>query len=521
MGIARRLGLVVWVCSLFGLISSQINPWSLAQSNDRIIQGHFSRSAWIARHAGEVRFSGGVLPSTVASSVRKLPPLPAGEIPSGQLSVMAADVGTTPAVQVSSDLLPTDSSAQPATHVEPYLDVDPNNTAGLLGVWQENRFANGGARASGYGASSDGGQTWTSGLIPHSTTASGGAWERASDPWVAFGSNNRAYFSALLFNESNSNSAVGVSVSTDGGVTWGDPVNVTFSNLDFSDKEAVVVDTFPTSPHFGTVYVAWDLNVPNATMVKQWMMVAASTDGGATYQEPVKVRKKGAGNIGGIPRVGPDGAVYVVWLGNSAGGSVFFISKSDDGGQTWTRWRAITDVNANSEQGIRDGAGLPSFTIDPETGNLYVAWQDSRFGATDQATLIKSSDGGKTWSDPVRVSDGPADAAAFTVSVAASGNHVAVSYYSLQNDPQRRFLVDRYVRISTDGGATFSPSLRATANSFDIRSAAQAGQGVSFLGDYAGLAPAAGQFHLLWINSGIPSTVTGKPQPEALTASTQ
>jgi hypothetical protein len=119
------------------------------------------------------------------------------------------------------------------------------------------------------------------------------------------------------------------------------------------------------------------------------------------------------------------------------------------------------------------------------------------------------------------VSDGPSDAAAFTVSVAASGNQVAVSYYSLQNDPARRFLVDRYVRISTDGGVTFNPSVRVTPNSFDIRLAAQAGPGVAFLGDYAGTAAADSKFHLLWINSGIPSTVTGKPQPEALTSSTQ
>jgi hypothetical protein len=155
------------------------------------------------------------------------------------------------------------------------------------------------------------------------------------------------------------------------------------------------------------------------------------------------------------------------------------------------------------------------------TGKLYVAWQDGRFGTVDQATLIRSSDGGQTWSDPVRASDGPVDAAAFTVSIAASADRVAVSYYSLQNDPERRFLVDRYVRISTDGGTTFGPSVRATPASFDVRLAAEAGPNTSFLGDYAGLTYADGGFHLLWINSGILSTVTGKQQPEALTATTQ
>jgi len=434
----------------------------------------------------------------------------------------AADASMSAAVQVSMDLLPADSSAQAATHTEPYLEANLSNSANLLGGWQENRFESGGARASGYGASTDGGQTWSVGLIPNSTKAIGGIWERASDPWVAFGSNNRAYFASLLFNESNPNSAVGVSASTDGGLTWGDPVNVTFSSRDFSDKEAVVVDTFPASPHFGTVYVAWDLNVAKVNSVKQLLLVARSTDGGATYQQPVVVRKKGSTNIGAIPRVAPDGSVYVVWMALAPNGdTIFLLSKSQDGGQTWTHWQTITDVNPNGEQGIRDGAGLPSFSIDPVTGALYVAWQDHRFGSADQATLIQSTDSGRTWSNPLRVSDGPNDAAAFTVSVAASANRVAVSYYSLQNDPERRFLVDKYVRISTDGGRTFDPSIRATPTSFDVRSAAQAGPGVSFLGDYAGLTSGGGGFHLFWINSGIPSAVTGKPQPEALTATAQ
>jgi hypothetical protein len=426
------------------------------------------------------------------------------------------------ALQVSKDLLPDDSLAQPATHVEPYLDANPASPAILLGGWQENRFESGGARASGYGASTDGGQTWSVGLIPNSTKAIGGPWERASDPWIAFGPNNRAYFANLLFNESNSQSAVGVSASSDGGLSWGDPVTVTLSSFDFSDKEAVVVDTFPGSPHFGTVYVAWDLNVPKGGVIKQFLMLARSTDGGATYQPPVVIRKKGLANIGAIPRVAPDGSVYVVWASAApSGDTILLLSKSQDGGLTWTHWRTIADFNSRSEQGIRDGAGLPSFTIDPVTGKLFVAWQDDRFGSGDQAALIQSSDGGQTWSDPLRVSDGPTDAAAFTVSVAASADRVAVSYYSLQNDPARRFLVDRYVRVSTDGGATFSPSVKTTPSSFDVRLAAKAGPNDSFLGDYAGLAYADGQFHVLWINSGIPSTVTGKQQPEALTASTQ
>src|SRR5262249_52439104 len=250
----------------------QVDPGSRAQTGSDRPPAQFSRSAWIARYSKQVRFSGGVLPSEPG------PALPAdearpGQKPEAQAQSISGETSATPPIQVSADLLPTDSAAQPATHAEPYIDANPASPVSLIGCWQENRFTNGGARASGFGASTDSGQTWSVGLIPHSTKPSGGPWDKASDPWVAFGPNNRAYFASLLFNESNPDSAVGVSVSTDGGLTWGDPVSVTFSNRDFSDKEAVVVDTFPGSPHFGTVYVAWDLNVPRADSVKQWIMV--------------------------------------------------------------------------------------------------------------------------------------------------------------------------------------------------------------------------------------------------------
>jgi hypothetical protein len=130
-----------------------------------------------------------------------------------------------------------------------------------------------------------------------------------------------------------------------------------------------------------------------------------------------------------------------------------------------------------------------------------------------------SRDGGQTWSSPARVNDGPADAPAFTVGVAAANGRVAVSYYSLQNDPQRSFLVDEYVTVSEDRGVTFQPSLRATRSSFDIRFASQSGG--FFLGDYVGLASAGSGFQLLWIDTHVTSPVTSKPEPDVFTAGTQ
>jgi hypothetical protein len=210
-----------------------------------------------------------------------------------------------------------------------------------------------------------------------------------------------------------------------------------------------------------------------------------------------------------------------VWAGGSLSGNNLniFFARSTDGGLSFTPKKKLTRLRAEGVANLRVGAILPSFAVDPATGDLYVAWQDGRWTGVDHATIMISRDKGETWSEPARVSDGPDNAAAFTVSVAANSERgVAVSYYSLQNDPQRRFIVDHYVRISEDGGRTFQPSIRVTANSFDIRFAAQAGG--FFLGDYAGLTGAGNRFHLLWIDTSVVSPVTGGPQPDVFTART-
>lgn len=425
-------------------------------------------------------------------------------------------------VRINADLLANDTVAQRATQAEPYLHANPENPDNLLAAWQENRFANGGARLLNYAVSFDGGQSWSEAHLPQLTILNGGPWERASDPWVEFGPNNRAYYTSLLFNSSSPDNGIAVSVSTNGGATWGPPVTVARATLNFNDKQALTVDTHPSSPFFGTVYVAWDINIDtNGQTTAQHLVIARSTDGGATYSNPVRTRKKGS-NIGVIPRVGPDGTLYLVWAGGSLSGNNLnlFFSKSTDGGRSFTPKKKLTRLRPAGVANMRVGAFLPSFAIDPATGDLYVAWQDGRFTGVDHATIMISRDKGETWTEPLRVSDGPDNAPAFTVSVAANSERgVAVSYYSLQNDPQRRFIVDQYIRISEDGGRTFQPSIRVTDSSFDARFAAQAG--ALFLGDYAGLTGAGGRFHLLWIDTRVVSPVTGTPQPDVFTARTE
>jgi hypothetical protein len=94
----------------------------------------------------------------------------------------------------------------PGTEVEPWIAVNPANTANLIGGWQQDRWSNGGSNALFYAYSTNGGASWSlSATQPPftrcagGTAANGGDYERASDPWVTISPNGTAYAMSLSF----------------------------------------------------------------------------------------------------------------------------------------------------------------------------------------------------------------------------------------------------------------------------------------------------------------------------------
>ena len=74
--------------------------------------------------------------------------------------------------------------------------------------------------------SGDGGRSWIS-TIPHGVTkCTGGPFDRATDPWIEFARDGKAFFMSLAFDEDLADgagygrSAMEVSRSTDGGRSW-------------------------------------------------------------------------------------------------------------------------------------------------------------------------------------------------------------------------------------------------------------------------------------------------------------
>lgn len=462
-----------------------------AASADATVERPFSRTRWIRERKQRLRLDETPWEIRRATAPAVVDPLPL-PAPAGLRNV-----------RVSRDLLGNGAApGQRETQAEPFLAADPANESFLLAAYQEGRFESGGARTLTYAWSANGGRRWTEGRLPGLTLDQGGSYERVSDPWVAFGPDHRAYYVSLAFDETTPRNGLYVSASADGGRSWGAPVEV-HANVHpdfFDDKQSMVVDTRADSPFRGRVYVGWD----TATIDRQILRVAWSEDEGMSFRPAVDlVNQANRGNVGIVMAVGPGGvlhAVWTMWLPGPAGiQTVLLTSRSQDGGQSWSPALRIADQLAAGVAGMRTGEILSSLAVDPRDGTLYLAWQDSRFTpGVDQVVLSRSPDGGATWTEPVRVSDGPADAAAFTPVVAVNGQgHVGVAYYTLRHDRRRNNWTDLYLSVSRDGGASFGAGRRISGRSFPASAAARS-RGW-FYGDYQGLVAGQKVFRPLFV----------------------
>lgn len=213
----------------------------------------------------------------------------------------SAQLATVSLTQISSDPFSV-GPGQHATQVEPHM---LGNGSTLVAAFQTGRVVGGGSTDIGWATSTDGGNTWAHGFLPGLTTGEGtGPYDAASDPAVAYDAKHGVWMIASLpLSNTAHTPAVVVSRSTDGGFTWENPISVDPSAVS-SDKNWIVCDSYASSRFYGHCYLEWD--DPSSGEI----LMSMSSDGGQTWGAAIGTVRKDSG-IGGQPLVQPNGTVVV------------------------------------------------------------------------------------------------------------------------------------------------------------------------------------------------------------------
>ena len=334
---------------------------------------------------------------------------------------------------------------------EPSIIINPRNTQQMLA----------GANIDNYYYSSDGGFSWQNNRL---FSPELGVW---GDPCIIVDTAGSFYFFHL------SNTAGGAWIdrivcqrTDDFTVTWTDGAGIGLDGTKAQDKEWAVVD--PANNH---IYVTWTQfdtygsSNPNDSSIIRF---SKSTDQGETWSEPKRLNKVAGDCIdsdntveGAVPAVGPEGQIYVAWAGPE--GIVF--DKSLDGGETWLDNDIfVSDFPGGwdiSIPGILRSNGFPVTVCDlssgPNRGTIYINWSDQRNGTNDtDVWLVKSTDGGNTWSERVRVNDDEPGRHQFFnwMAVDQVTGKLWFVFYDRRNYTDTQ--TDVFMAMSDDGGETFT-----------------------------------------------------------------
>src|SRR5205823_3362987 len=223
------------------------------------------------------------------------------------------------------------------------------------------QFSTEGASGIGFATSPNNGGSWTSGVLPGITRYQNpaGPYDRATDSSVGFDARHDVWIASSLglagsTGTSPRGAAVLASRSTNGGLSWANPVKIA---------------------------------------------VAYSRDGGLTW---TAATVPAASVTGGQPLVQPSGKVIVPI--DDATETKLESVVSTNGGASFGQVVVITPITAFDDPGNIRSSPLPSAEIDG-TGKVFVAWQDCRFRIACNANDIvyATSTDGVNWSAVTRV----------------------------------------------------------------------------------------------------------------------
>lgn len=372
---------------------------------------------------------------------------------------------------------------------EPSITINPTNPDNVVA----------GAIMNSVYVSNDGGKTWTESKMESESGVYG-------DPCLIADWEGNIYYFSLSDPEGIGWASEGLldrivcQVSSDGGKTWPTDSYMGLDHPKDQDKEWAIADK-----KTGNIYCTWtqfdlyDSKDPNDST---HILFSYSDDKGDNWSTPTRINQLGGDCLdgdqtveGAVPAVDKDGNIYVAW---SFDEKIWF-DRSYDKGITWQE----KDIVAADQPGgwnydvpgINRCNGLPVTVCDvsdgPHAGTIYINWTDQRNGEDDtDVWMVKSTDQGNTWSEPIRINDDEPGAHQFLTWMTV--DPVTGYLYCVFYD--RRGLegieTNVYLAYSKDGGETFT-NVKISESSFKPGS-------MIFFGDYTNISAYDGRVRPIW-----------------------
>lgn len=353
-----------------------------------------------------------------------------------------------------------------------------------------------GSNTYNYYVSTDTGRTWREDTL----SSSYGVW---GDPVIVSDTAGSFYFFHLSNPPKGSGNWIDRIVcqkTTDQGKIWSDGTYTGLNGTKAQDKEWGTVDRRNNNLYLvWTQFDKYDSKDPGDSSI---ILFSRSLDAGETWSQPMRISRnagicldddKAVG--GAMPVVGPNGEIYVSWAGPD--GLVF--NRSLDQGKTWLPAEIkISPLPGGWNYhipGHMRANGFPVIACDtsdgPNRGTIYVNWSDQRNGLLNtDIWLSKSTDGGDTWSTPVKVNNDNTDRHQYFtwMTIDQTTGYLYFVFYDRRNS--KDYSTDVFIAASQDGGKTFI-NRRISESPFKPTS-------FVFFGDYTNIVAHDGIIRPIW-----------------------
>lgn len=360
--------------------------------------------------------------------------------------------------------------------------IDPSNTNNILAASNSNH----------YFTSTDAGLTWQHGVI-HSKFGVVG------DPSIAAGGNGKFFYFHLIPGLSRVASHTKNSIDE----TWTEGGAPGLNGTKQNDKDWGVVNT-----KNNYLYLTWsqfDKHSSSSPSDSSVIQLSRSTDEGITWSDPINISDIKGDAMGGnysvhapMPCIGVNSDVYVTWMGPKG----LMFDKSTDAGLTWM----ANDINVTGHHinwltfnvsGVQRTPNFPVIACDLSgnkyNGNIYITWADQRSGSRNtDVWLCKSTDGGITWSEAIRVNNQDNSPGAHQFFPWVTIDQVTGFVYCVFYDRAgySNNSTDVTLAFSKDGGETFT-SVKISESPFTPTQN-------DFIGDYIGISAHNNVIRPIW-----------------------